>query len=242
MSEQVTIQKISSQLITYPSDGKRKTGAKAGRYLLDFEQGLVIAPDGTTEKMSNDLARIGKNFVRSCFIAVSTVDALIKLGQNILPKGQQLTYVINGIGFQNMEIEFPTDRTPKNDFSFLVIGSDSEVFPVSIDVLLATHQPTTQTGNTTDNYVTVFDILFTSYSQITLLIENTGGVNTMTAQVQVSEDGVNWVAAQGYPVDVAINDANVFQSSIKHKYYRVQVKSKVAGSATSYRVQANLER
>jgi len=236
------IQNISSQLMAYPSNGIRKQGALAGRYLLDFTHGLVVSPNGTNEQMSKSLATIGKQFCKSVFITVSTVDAKIKIGQNILPVGHQLTYVISGIAFETMEIEFPTGRTPANDFSFLVIGSDSDIFPISTDVLLAAHNPTPQTGNTGDAYVTVIDFSFRGYSQVELIIQNTGGANQMTADVQVSENDADWVSAQGYPIDVAINDANVFQSSVAHKFGRVRLKSKLAGNSTTYKVQGNLEK
>lgn len=241
MSEK-TIQNISSQLMAYPSTGIRKQQALAGRYILDFTQGIVVAPDGSNEMMSKALVSIGSKFCKSVFLTVSTVDAKIKIGQNILPVGHQLTYVINGIAFETMEIEFPIDRTPLNDFSFLVIGSDADIFPISTDVLLASHNPTTQTGTTTDNYVTIMDFNFRGFSQVEIIISNTLGVNVMMADVQLSENGVDWVSAQNYPLDVAVNDSNVFQSSIAHKYGRVRLKSKVAGNATDYKVQANLER
>lgn len=237
-----SIQKLSTQIISYPKDGSRKLGAQAGRYVLDFENGLVTAPDGSTEEMSNDLKKIGSNFARSVFITVSTVDAKIKIGQNQLPQSHQLTYVVQGIGFQDMVIEFPVNRTPLNDFSFAVMASDSNIFPIDADVLVGSHNPTPQTGATVDAYTKVFDFLFTGFNQIELLIENTGGTNAMTVDVQVSEDDVNYVSAQSYPLDVAINDANVFQSSVNHRFIRVQVKSKNAGLPTNFRVQANLER
>ena len=235
-----SIQKLSTQIISFPKDATRKKGAKAGRYVLDFENGLVTAPDGSTEEMSNDLKKIGSNFARSVFITVSTVDAKIKIGQNQLPKSHQLTYVVQGIGFQDMVVEFPTDRTPLDDFSFAVMASDSNIFPIDADVLVGFHNPTPQTGNTGAAYVTVFDFVFTGYSQIEIITENTGGVNTILVKIQVSEDAVNWVDHQGYEKSIPVNDSDVFSSSVKHKYYRVQVKNN-PGSST-FRVQANLER
>lgn len=238
MSE--SVQKLSTQIISYPKDATRKQGALSGRYVLDFENGLVTAPDGSTEEMSNDLKKIGSNFARSVFITVSTVDAKIKIGQNQLPQSHQLTYVVQGIGFQDMVIEFPVDRTPLNDFSFAVMASDSNIFPVDADVLVGFHNPTPQTGDTGAAYVTIFDFLFTGYSQIEIITENTGGVNTIFVKIQVSEDGVNWIDHQGYEKSIAINDSDIFSSSVKHKYYRIQVKNNLGISA--FRVQANLER
>jgi len=235
-----SIQKLSTQIISFPKDATRKQGAKAGRYVLDFENGLVTAPDGSTEEMSNDLKKIGSNFARSVFVTVSTVETKIKIGQNQLPQTHQLTYVVQGIGFQDMVVEFPVDRIPLDDFSFAVMASDSNIFPVDADVLVGFHNPTPQTGNTGAAYVTVFDFVFTGYSQIEIITENTGGVNTIFMKIQVSEDGVNWVDHQGYEKSIAINDNDVFSSSVKHKYYRVQVKNN-SGSST-FRVQTNLER
>jgi hypothetical protein len=97
----------SSQLISFPSDGSRKTEAEGGKYVLDFDHGIVTSPLGETEEMNKTLAQLNTNFVRSVFITVSTVDAVIKIGQNILPKSHQLTFVVNGISFDTMEITFP---------------------------------------------------------------------------------------------------------------------------------------
>ncbi|HSA76437.1 MAG TPA: DUF6385 domain-containing protein [Nitrosarchaeum sp.] len=244
MSENIpaVIQNVSSQLMTYPADGSRKKGAQAGKYILDFAQGLVTPPSGASESMSKSLSKIGSQFCRSVFVTVSTVDAVIKIGQNVLPKSHQLTYVIQGIAFDTMEITFPSDRIPLNDFSFAVVGSDSVNFPLQADSLVGFHNPDAKTGNTTDAYVSIVDFLFTGYSNSEIIIENTGGTNIMTADVQVSEDGTNFVSAQSYPLDVAINDFNIFQNAIRHRYIRVRLKSKNAGNHTTYRVQLNLER
>lgn len=228
--------------MSYPKDGGRKQGAQAGRYVLDFENGIVTAPNGDTEEMSNDLKKIGSNFARSIFIAVSTVDAKIKIGQNILPQSHQLTYVVQGIGFQGIVIEFPIDRIPVNDFSFMVIASDAEIFPIDLGTLIASHSPAVLTDTTTDAFVILEDFSFVGYNQVEMIIENTLGVNALTADVQVSEDGINFVSAQNYPLDIATNDANVFQSSVSHKFIRVRVKSKTPALPTDYRVQTHLER
>lgn len=240
MSE--NIQNVSNQLLSYPSDGTRKLGAQAGKYVLDFANGLVVAPDGTTESMSKSLSQIGSQFVKSCFITVSTVEAEIKIGQNTLPKSHQLTYVVNGIAFETMEITFPSDRTPLNDFSFAVIGSDAQFFPIQADSLIGFHTPSAKTGSTTDAYVTVLDFLFTGYSSSEIIIENTHATNIMTADIQVSEDGVNFVSAQNYPLDVANLDFNIFQNTIRHKYIRARLITKTSPDHATYRVQLNLER
>lgn len=236
------IQNTSSQLMSFPADGDRKKGAKAGKWTIDFSAGLATDADGNSEPLSKSLPELGKNFARSCFITLSTVEAIIKIGQNTLPKSHQLTYVISGIAFEQMTIEFPTDRTPQDDFSFAVIGSDSPVFPIQADSLIGAHNPTAKTGTTTDSDVTVIDYVFTGYTENELIIENTGGTNTMIATVEISQDGTNWVAHQSYPADVLPNDFNVFASSVKHRYLRVRVKAKVSAAQTTYRVQLNLER
>ena len=236
------IQSVSSQLITYPADGNRKQGAKAGKWVLDFSQGLAVDRDGDSEAMSNNLFKIGSKFARSLFLSVSTTDVTIKIGQNILPKSQQLTYVINGIGFEDVTLEFPTDRTPLDDFSFIAIASDSPVFPIDADVLRGTHTPTVQTGTTVDALTTVFDFLFQGYTQMQIITENILAVNELEVNIQLSEDGVNFVSAQSYPLTVAVNDFNTFQNSIAHKFIRVQIHAKLAGLQTDFRVQAQLEK
>lgn len=242
MSEQKLISNVTSQLMNYPKDGSRKLGAQAGKYVFDLVSGVVNAPNGDTEFMSNSLSKLGLKFASSVYISISTVDATIKIGNQVLPKNQQLTYVVNGISFDTMEITFPSDRTPKDDFSIQVIASGSSIFPIDADVLTGLHNPTPQTGNTTNNFVTVFDFLFTGFTQINIIIENTGGTNVMEATVELSQDGSNWVSAQGFPIDVAINDATLYQNSIKHRFIRVRVKAKNAGNQTTFRVQPNLER
>lgn len=236
------IQNVSGQLMTYPSDGSRKKNAQAGKYIIDFNNGLVNPPNGNSESMSNSLTKIGKQFVKSIFITVSTVDAVIKIGQNILPKSHQLTYVISGIAFDTMEITFPSDRTPLNDFSFAVVASDLPNFPLQADSLVGFHTPDAKTGITTDSYATVVDFLFTGYSNSEIIIENTHATNIMTADIQVSEDGTNFVSAQSYPLDVANLDFNIFQNTIRHRYIRVRLITKTSPNHATYRVQLNLER
>ena len=236
------IQNVSSQLMSYPSDGTRKLGAEGGKYIFDFVNGLVTSPLGSTESMSKSLVKMGKQFVRSIFITVSTVDVKIKIGQNILPKSHQLTFVVNGIAFDTMEIEFPVDRTPINDFSMAVIASDAEHFPLEADSLVGYHTPTAKTGSTTNAYVTIIDFVFTGYSSSEIIVENTDAVNALTCNIQVSEDGTNWVSAQSYPLDIALTDFNIFQNSIRHRYIRVRLIDKVLNSHATYRVQVNLER
>ena len=237
-------QEINSlnQLLTYPPNGVRKQDASEGKWKLDFALGLVTAPDGSTERMSNNLQNLKDQFARSCFISVSDANAQIKVGNNILPANHVLNHVISGLSFDSIEIDFPTGRTPTNDFSFVVIASNSPVFPLQIATEIVQHSPSSKTGTTSDNYATVIDFLFVGYGQAEIIIENTLGVNLMTADVQVSEDGTNYFSYQNYPLDVSANDANIFQSSIAHKHIRVQVKSKNSGLPTDYRIQVNLER
>jgi len=238
----MSLQFISSQLMTYPADGSRKKNAEAGKYTIDLANGLVTSPSGVSESMSTSLSVLGKNFAKSFFITVSTVDALIKIGQNVLPKSHQLTYVISGIATEIIEITFPNDRTPLDDFSFGIIASDAEIFPLQIDTLLGFHNPDAKTGSTTDAYVTVVDFLFVGYSSSEIIIENTHATNVLTADVQVSEDGVNWVSAQSYPLDISALNYNIFQNSIKHRYIRVRVITKTSPNHATYRVQLNMER
>lgn len=233
---------ISSQMIQFPKGGSRKEKAQAGVHSLDFNNGLVTFPDGSSEGMSSSLGKIEKQFVKSIFITLSTVDAKIKIGSTVLPKSHQLTYVVNGIGFDNMTIEFPTNRTPKDDFSYMVIASDSDVFPITADSLIGSHNPEAKTGTTTNSDITVIDFIFVGFSENEIIIENTGVTNTMIATVEISQDGVNWVPHQGYPADVLPSDFNVFASSVKHRYLRVRLKAKVSGAQTTYRVQLSLER
>lgn len=241
MSEQ-GIQNIFGQMLVYPADGNRKQQAKSGKYRLDFLNGLVTDPDGETESMSKSLSQLGTNFIRSCFITVSTVEATIKVGNNVLPTGHQLTYVVNGLAFEIIEITFPSDRTPKDDFSFSVIGSDAPVFPIESDTLVGLHNPTSKTGTTTASYVTVLDFVFRGYSSSEIIIENTHATNIMIADVQVSQDGTNWVSAQNYPLDVSNLDFNIFQNTINHRYIRVRLKTKTDPNHATYRIQLNLER
>jgi hypothetical protein len=237
-------QEINSlnQLMTYPVNGVRKQDAIEGKWKLDFALGLVTAPDGTSERMSNSLQNLKDQFARSCYISVSDANAQIKVGNNILPANHVLNHVISGLSFDSIEIDFPTGRTPTNDFSFVVIASNSPVFPLQIATEIVQHSITPKTGTTTDAYVDIMDFSFVGYGQSEIIIENTLGVNVLTADIQVSEDGVNYVSFQNYPLNIATNDANLFQSSIAHKFMRVRVKSKVAGNPTDYRIQMNLER
>jgi len=64
----------------------------------------------------------------------------------------------------------------------------------------------------------------------------------MTATIQISEDGTNWVDHQGYPLNIAFGSANVFASSVSHRFLRVRVKAQVATNQTNYRIQPNMEK
>ena len=231
-----------NQLMTYPLDGVRKKNASEGKWRIDLALGLVTAPDGTTERISNDLQNLKDQFARSCFISVSDAEAKIKIGNNTLPANNVLNHIVSGLSFDSIEIDFPTGRTPTNDFSFVVIASNSVVFPLQIATEIIQHSPDAKTGTTTDAFVTVIDFLFVGFGQSEIIIENILGVNTMTTDLQVSEDGTNYVSFQNYPLDILPNDANLFQSSIAHKHIRVRVKAKVALSQTDYRISMNLER
>ena len=86
------------------------------------------------------------------------------------------------------------------------------------------------------------DFLFTGYSQLQVISENTLGVNELEVEIQISEDGINWVTAQGYPATIAVNDADIFQSSVAHRFIRVQIHARVAASQSDFRIQAELEK
>ena len=99
-----------------------------------------------------------------------------------------------------------------------------------------------KTGNTTDALATVVDFLFVGFGQAEIITENTGGANSLDVDVQVSENGANYVSHQGYPKPVVSNGADVFASSVAHRHIRVQIKSTSAGLHTTYRIQPHMER
>lgn len=231
-----------SNIIAYPSNGAKKKGAAAGTWVFDFENGKVNLPDNTVEDMSASLNKLGKQFAKSFFIFVSTVDAEIRIGNYLLPKGQQTTWVINGISVDTLTIKLPNDRTPVNDFSLQVFASDATTFPIDMETIIANHNPDAKTGTSTDSYVTVCDFVFFGFNQLEIITENTHGSNGLTMNIQVSDDGTNWADYQGYPQNIAFGAKDVFGTSNAFRYYRLQVKSQTAGNAATYRVQPNLTR
>lgn len=234
---------ISGSLISYPADGTKFYGAKAGTYKISFDSGTVSGPSGGSKAMSNTLKGIEANFVRSVFVWVSDIRAKISIGGNILPSLQQPNFIIQGILFQEMTIEFPDSMIPVDDFAFQVIASDKDIFPLNISNLVGSFTPDTYSGNTGDAYATVKDIYALGYGNIVFQTFNLDGANALDVQVESSEDGVNWAPEQGYPVTpLAAGDSDIFSDGVKHAYYRIQVKSHAAGTPAAYLIAITLVR
>jgi len=225
-------------MIAYPKDGTKKNNAIAGTYLFDFDNGKVTDPNQQTTDMSNNLKKLQKDFVKSVFIFVSTQDAIIKVGNTVLPQRQNLAWILNQFHFTQMSITFPSGRTPSSNFGFQVVASTEDIFPLNVNNLSQIFTIPTITGNCSASLATLFDILSSGFGQIVIATENTDATNSITLHVQYSEDGVNWFDYQGYPVTLAVGDTDNFAASVQHAYYRVYAVG-VAGTP-SYLISATL--
>lgn len=234
-------------LITYPTNGKRKTGVKAGTWEFNFTHGRVTLPDNTEEEMSNSLISLGDTKIRSCFILVSDSDAIVKYGRsNIVINDHILLHLMQEIEIESLSIEFPSGRIPQDDFQLGIMASTNPIIPLDIDTQLS-HNRSKVTGSLTDNnYKTVYQTHVGGYDQIMFTIENTHAANGLTVQIDFSEDGVDWY--QDPDFDTAINIPTSasqpikYATSVKHHLYRVKVRNTGAGLNSSYKVHQNLIR
>jgi len=243
--EQVQREPVAAQLITYPITGVRETSVTEGVWRFNLKAGYVTKPDGSSSRMSTSLNYIRDQVCRSCFILVSDADVKVRIAGRILPNDHTLVHVLQGMEFDSIDLEFPTGRTPTNDFQFTVAASNSPILPFQVEQTL-THHRSTETGTTTNSYVTIYDTHIGGYDQAMVTVENTAGSNSLTARLEYSEDGTDyykdpdWNA--GADLAIAASSYDTYASSIKHHFIRVQVKSTSTDAHTTFKVIQNIMR
>lgn len=230
------------RIITYPRDGTIKTGVASGLWKFYFNNGAVLKPDGSDDFMSNNLEKIKDKRCRSALIFVSDARAKITIGATeVLLSGTQNYYVAEGIEFQSISIDLPTDAIPKDDFGLLVIGSTSPIFPLTIEKLISEYTPSKITAPTSaDAFATIFQGCMAGYDQVNGIFRNVGGANTLTLQVGYSTDGIffNFDPAQNV---LPLASTRITVTS-KWKFIQIQMKNTSAGLASTYELYSRLVR
>ena len=245
LSETKLSEPITTQLLTYPINAARKTSGSAGLWKFNLRMGLVTLPDGSSEKMTTSLIRIRDSVCRSCFILVSDADAQIKIGSRVIPYDHQLVQVINNLEFDQIEIDFPTGRTPTNDFQLIVTASNNPIFPLQISQELI-HNKSKQTGTAANTYATIYNTHVGGYDQAQITIENTHGSYGLTAKVEYSEDGSDYYIDPDWnsaaELNISSSSYESFATSIKHHFYKVSVKNQSSGQNATYTIHQNVIR
>jgi hypothetical protein len=245
LSQPSTSSSITNQIITYPTTSERKEDAEAGVWVFDLRKGVAKNPSGVGEEMSSSLEKIQDSMCRSALIIVSDADAKIKIGDRKAPFDHSLIHLIQNLEFDSIEIEFPSGRTPANNFEFVVCASNSPIFPIMIDQSQQ-HFRDKYTGASVAAYTIIANLHCGGYDQVMFVIENTHGANGLTAKIEFSEDGVDYYIDPdfnaGAELNIAFGDKTIYATSIKHHFYQVSVKNQVAGNASSYKIHQNLIR
>ena len=99
------------QLFT-TADGDELDGLVAGDYFLDFMQGTITQPSGTTTNMNKSLNDIGMSQCNSIGVWISDADAKIFIGSTISLADHQLSHIVNNYGFTNVRVNIPINSTP----------------------------------------------------------------------------------------------------------------------------------
>jgi hypothetical protein len=103
-------------------------------------------------------------------------------------------------------------------------------------------------GDTTDAYVTILDWVCLGYGKKTVLVENTGDTNdcTIKAFVRAYPGGIQYPEILYYTDDVAEYERQLTPGDMQRLRFNnayaeieVQIKSTVAESATTYRIDWN---
>jgi len=242
LSQGITQQSITNQIITYPTNAERKEDAEAGVWTFDFKKGIAKNPSGLGEDMSSSLEKIHDVRCRSALIIVSDADAKIKIGDRKMPYDHSLVHLIQNLEFDSLEIDFPTGRTPANNFEFVVLASNSPIFPLLIDISQQ-HFRDKYTGSSASSYTVICDLHTGGYDQIMFTIENTHASNGLTAKIEFSEDATDYYIDPNFNLGSELTIAglgkSVYASSIKHHFYRVSVKNQTSASNSSYKIHQN---
>ena len=223
------------------SDGAILTGLTAGELILDFVNGIITTPSGTTSSMNTSLQIMGKTECKSFMVYCSDADSIIHVGNALTIADHQLTHVIMNYGFGQLRIVIPANSTPdENQVSFM--ASDDELLNYEPHdywhdrgrIPLATASPDYKTStNTETNYYTKH---VGAYDDFYITVYNQDSTNAIDLKIYYSEDGTTFFAEDGYTtaVTVVAGSYNSFATSRKHHFYRAQVSSTVTDAHAQF--------
>lgn len=223
------------------SDGSILTGLTAGELILDFVNGIITTPSGTTSSMNTSLQIMGLTECKSFMVYCSDADSVIHCGNALTISDHQLTHTIMNYGFQQLRIVIPANSTPdENQVSFM--ASDDGL--LNYDPHDYWHDRGVITGTSTDAEVNVYTKHVGGYDDfyITVYNKNTGGSgNSISMKIYYSEDGTTYFADQDYTslVAIAAGSYNSFATNRKHHFYRVQIIATSAGNQNDFVVYYN---
>ena len=223
------------------TDGTILTGLTAGELILDFVNGIITKPDGTTSNMNTSLQIMGLTECKSFMVFCSDADAIIYVGNTLTISDHQLTHVIMNYGFGQLRVQIPANSTPDENQVAFMASDDALLNYEPHDYWHDRGVVTGTSTNTETNYYTKHVGAYDDF-YITVYNNNTGGSgNSIDVKIYYSEDGSTYFAEQGYTTAVTITAGsyNSFATSRKHHFYRAQINSTSAGNHNDFTIYYN---
>ena len=230
------------QLFT-TADGDELTGLVAGDYFLDFMQGTITQPSGTTTNMNKSLNDIGMSQCNSIGVWISDADAKIFIGSTISLADHQLSHIVNNYGFTNVRVNIPTNSTPDaSNQMFFMSSTDGWL---GYDFPKISHQRDEVSGTSSDTLTTILSKHVGAYNQFLITTEN-GGSQSIDVTIEFSENGTDWFPDPAYSTAITVtavagSNFNAFASDVEHHFYRVRIVNSTlsAGHAEAFTIYYN---
>jgi len=222
------------------SNGGEITGITAGAVFLDFVEGTVTLPEGSTapltRTMNKNLNDLGLNQCNSLGVWVSDADAQVFVGSALSLSDHQLSHVVNQYGFSSVRVEIPSNSTPTASNQMFFMGSTDQWLGYSFPRI--SHQRNSVSSTSTDTNTTVLSKHVGAYNQFLITTSNTGGANSIDLIIEFSENGSDWFADSGYTTAVTIGalSYDAFASEIEHHFYRARVVSTSTGNHSAFTI------
>ena len=220
------------------SDGAILTDLSGGIMTLDFLNGIITKPDGTTAAMNTSLQTMSLQKANSFMIFCSDADKVIKVGNALTIADHTLTTTIHNYAFDQIQITIPSNSTPDASNAVAFMASEDQYLNYNPTdnwhdrgrIPLSTASPAykTSTNSATDYYQKHVG----GYEDFYITTYNTDSSNSIDLQIFYSEDGVTFFADDGYTSAVTIiaGSYNSFATDRKHHFYKAQVSSTVTDS------------
>ena len=227
------------QLFT-TADGTELTGLVSGDYFLDFMQGTITQPSGTTTNMNKTLNDIGMSQCNSIGVWISDADAKIFIGSTISLADHQLAHIVNNYGFTNVRVNIPANSTPDNTNQMFFMASTDGWLGYAFPHI--SHQRAEVTGTSSDTLTTVLSKHVGAYNQFLITTENSGS-QSIDITIEFSEDGTDWYADPSYATaqTITAGSFNAFASDVEHHFYRARIVNTTtsAGHAEAFKIHYN---